>query len=233
MPRTVRTLAALALLVPALSFAQSKSDSATMEQVYEQRRAALLKELQTTQDSLGSLRSARVRLEARIDNVLAQSTQSRANQLLLSGDLNALLQLDAVLAQAQDNMTAQRDRMVALGDAVRKRSGAVLVVLFRADSAPNGSVSGVQLSIDNSGAAKHDYTTAMTTALSQGAVDELYRAEVLPTVHSVQASATMGGQPVSTSLNVQTNASSVTYVQFSVKDGKVTASSWTATGTSP
>jgi len=118
MPRTVRTLAALALLVPALSYAQ-KTDSATMEQIYEQHRAALLKELQTTQDSLGALRSARVRLEARIDNVLAQSTQSRANQLLLSGDLNALLQLDAVLAQAQDNMTAQRDRMVALGDAVR------------------------------------------------------------------------------------------------------------------
>jgi len=229
----MRALVVLALLVPAASIAQSQSDSATMEQVYEARRSALLKDLQTTQDSLGSLRSQRVRLEARIDNVLAQSTASRAQELLLSGDLNALLQLDAVLAQAQDNMTAQRERMVALGDAVRKRSGAVLVVLFRADSAPNGSVSGVQLALDNTAATKHEYTASMATALSQGAVDELYRSEVLPTVHSVQASATMGGQPVTASLNVQTNASSVTYVQFSVKDGKVTASSWTSTGTSP
>jgi hypothetical protein len=223
----------LALLAPGSAFAQSKPDSATMEKVYEDRRAALLKELQTTQDSLGSLRSQRVRLEARIDNVLAQSTASRAQQLLLSGDLNALLQLDAVLAQAQDNMTQQRDRMVALGDAVRKRSGAVLVVLFRADSAPVGSASAVQLTIDDAPAAAHDYTQSMATALSQGAVDELYRADMLPTVHTVQASATMNGQPVTAAMNVQTNASSVTYVQFSVKDGKVTATSWTSTGTTP
>lgn len=232
MSRSLRALVVLTLLVPAASFAQSK-DSATMEQIYEEKRSALLKDLQSTQDSLGSLRSQRVRLEARIDNVLAQSTASRAQQLMLSGDLNALLQLDAVLAQAQDNMTQQRDRMVALGDAVRKRSGAVLVVLFRADSAPAGSVSGVELKIDEAGAAKHDYTASMTTALSQGAVDELFRAEVLPTVHTVMANASMGGQPVTATMNVQTNASSVTYVQFSVKDGKVTATSWTSTGTTP
>src|SRR5262249_41986685 len=189
--RTVRVLSLLALLVPAAAFAQTKTDSATMEKAYEEKRAALLKDLQTTQDSLGSLRSQRVRLEARIDNVLAQSTASRAQQLMLSGDLNALLQLDAVLAQAQDNMTQQRDRMVALGDAVRKRSGAVLVVLFRADSAPVGAASSVQLTIDNAPAATHDYTSSMATALSQGAVDELYRADMLPTVHTVQASATM------------------------------------------
>jgi len=204
-----------------------------MEQAYETRRAELLKELQTTQDSLGSLRAQRVRLEARIDNVLAQSTEARAQQLLLSGDLNALLQLDAVLAQAQSNMTAQRDRMVALGDAVRKRSGAVLVVLFRADSAPAGAVSDVTLKLDEAAAATHTYTPPMQTALSQGAVDELYRAEMLPTVHTVAANATMSGQPVTAVINVQAAANAVTYVQFSVKDGKVTASTWTSSGTAP
>lgn len=232
MPRTLRALA-FAMLLPAIAPAQQKTDSPTMEQVYEERRSALLKDLQTTQDSLGSLRSQRVRLEARIDNVLAQSTEARTQQLLMSGDLNALLQLDGVLAQSQENMIAQRDRMAALGDAVRKRSGAMLVVLFRADSAPAGAVTALQLQIDNAEAATRAYSPTMATALQQGAVDELYRAEMLPTVHTVQAQTTMGGQPVTTALNVQTSANLVTYVQFSVKDGKVTASSWTSAGTAP
>ena len=231
MPRSLRVLA-LAVLLPVVLPAQQR-DSMTMEQAYEQRRSELLKELQTTQDSLGSLRAQRVRLEARIDNVLAQSTEARAQQLLLSGDLNALLQLDAVLGQAQSNMTAQRDRMVALGDAVRKRSGAVLVVLFRADSAPVGAVTNVVLKLDEGAAASHDYTPPMQRALNEGAVDELFRAEMLPTVHTAQAVATMSGQPVTASINVQAVANAVTYVQFSVKDGKVTASTWSASGTAP
>jgi len=233
MPRALRALLLLAVLLPAAARAQDKSDSASMQQAYEQRRGELLKELQTTQDSLGSLRSQRVRLEARIDNVLAQSTEARAQQLLLSGDLNALLQLDAVLGQAQENMNVQRMRMVALGDAVRKRSGAVLVVLFRADSAPVGAVAGLQLTIDNAGAATRSYSGVMATALSQGAVDELYRSEMLPTVHTVEAKATMGAQTVTAALNVQATANAVTYVQFSVKDGKLTSSSWTSAGTAP
>jgi hypothetical protein len=233
MPRILRALLLLVLLLPAAARAQQKTDSASMQQAYETRRSELLKELQTTQDSLGSLRSQRVRLEARIDNVLAQSTEARAQQLLLSGDLNALLQLDAVLAQAQENMNVQRTRMVALGDAVRKRSGAVLVVLFRADSAPVGTVTGLELTIDNASAATRSYSPTSATALSQGAVDELYRSEMLPTIHTVQAQATMGGQPVTAALNVQATANAVTYVQFSVKDGKLTSSSWTSAGTAP
>ena len=163
MSRSLRVLA-FAVFLPAVLPAQH-TDSAAMQQAYEERRAALLKDLQSTQDSLGSLRSQRVRLEAHIDNVLAQSTEQRTNQLLLSGDMNALLQLDAVLAQSQGNMVAQRDRMIALGDAVRKRSGAVLVVLFRADSAPLRSVGGVDLQIDKADAASHTYSPTAAMAL--------------------------------------------------------------------
>ncbi len=229
--RALRILGVV-VLVPAAMPAQ-QTDSSTMQQAYEQRRVELLKDLQQTQDSLGSLRSQRVRLESHIDNVLAQSTEQRAQQLLISGDLNALLQLDAVLAQAQENMTAQRDRMTALGDAVRKRAGAVLVVLFRADSSPDGAVTALELSIDNTGAATRAYSPTMAHALSQGAVDELYNAEMLPTVHTVEAKTTVGGQPVTAALNVQTAANMVTYVQFSAKDGKVTSSTWTSQGTTP
>jgi septal ring factor EnvC (AmiA/AmiB activator) len=229
--RSLRVLG-VAVLLPAALPAQH-ADSTTMQQAYEQRRTELLKDLQQTQDSLGSLRSQRVRLESHIDNVLAQSTEQRAQQLLLSGDLNALLQLDAVLAQAQENMSAQRDRMTALGDAVRKRSGAALVVLFRADSAPMGIATAVELTIDNASAASRTYSTIAQTALHQGAVDELYNAEMLPTVHTVQASATLGGQPVSAALNVQTAPNMVTYVQFTVQDGKVISSTWTSQGTTP
>jgi hypothetical protein len=235
MPRLLRVLA-LALFAPAAIAAQqppARPDSATMQQAYEARRAELVKDLQQAQDQLGDVRAQRVRVEARIDNVIAQTTEQRAQQLLMSGDLNALLQLDAVLAQAQENMTAQRDRMAALGDAVRKRSGAVIVVSFRADSTPLGSVAGLQLQIDNAPAATRTYSAVSQGALQKGAVDELYRAEVLPTVHTVQATVTLGGQPAMAALNVQSNANVVTYVQFSVRDGKVVQSSWTSQGTTP
>ena len=130
-------------------------------------------------------------------------------------------------------MSAQRDRMIALGDAVRKRSGAVLVVFFRADSAPANTVSQAQLPVDDQPAAAHSYSPQGGLALQHGAVDELYRGEVLPTVHTVTVTATYGGQPLIGALNVQTTANLVTYVQFSLKDGQVAASTWTSQGTTP
>ncbi len=129
-------------LLPAVVRAQQtdsiKADSAAQQQAYEARRSALVKDLQDTQNKLGDLRSQRVQLESRIENVLAQTMQKRTQQLLVSKEETALLQLDGVLANAQDNMVAQRDRMRALGDAVRRRAGAVLVVTLRADSAGPG-----------------------------------------------------------------------------------------------
>ena len=231
LPRILGVVASV-LILPAALRAQG-TDSATMQKAYDEKRATLLKDLQETQDSLGVVRAQRVALESRIDNVLARSTVARAEELLLSGDLAALLQLDAILAQAQSNMNAQRDRMVALGDAVKKRSGATLVVFFRADSAPQGSVSGGELQIDDAVAATRLYSASATTALQHGAVDELYRAEILPTVHTVRVQATVGGQSLSSALNVQTTANLVTYVQFSVKDGRLASSTWTSQGTTP
>ena len=230
-PRVLRLLV-LAVLLPAALPAQ-QTDSAAMQRAYDQRRAELLKDLQDAQDSLGAVRAQRVRLEARIDNVLAQSTVERAEGLLLSGDLNALLQLDAILSQAQANMSSQRDRMLSLGDAVKKRSGAVLVVFFRADSAPANTVSDAHLQVDDQAAGAHQYSAQGGLALQHGAVDELYRGEVLPTVHTVTVTATYGGQALTGALNVQATANLVTYVQFSVKDGQVAASTWTSQGTTP
>jgi hypothetical protein len=123
--------------------------------------------------------------------------------------------------------------MLALGDAVRKRSGAVLVVFFRADSAPANTVTEALIQVDNQAGGAHQYSPQGGLALQHGAVDELYRGEVLPTVHTVAITATYGGQPVSGALNVQTTASLVTYVQFSLKDGQMAASTWTSQGTTP
>src|SRR5665647_1038029 len=88
-------------LLPAVVQAQQsdsiKADSAAQAQAYETRRGTLVKELQDTQDKLGDLRSQRVRLEARIENVLAETMQKRTQQLLVSKEETALLQLDLSL----------------------------------------------------------------------------------------------------------------------------------------
>lgn len=224
---------ALLALVPAAATAQQTTDSTALQQAYEQRRQELVKELQSTQDELASLRAQRVKLEARIEAALAQSMQQRAQALLLSGQQNALLQLDNMLASAQENMTAQRDRMRALGDAVRRRSGAVLVVLLRADSVAPSALGSFDLQLDNASAAIRTYSPMAATALQQGAVDQLYRSEVLPTAHVVRLNATIAGQSVSQSVNVNAQPETVTYVQFMVRNGQLVPTSWTSQGTTP
>ena len=171
---------AVGALCPAIATAQVvdsiKADSASQQQAYQSKRDTLVKDLQSAQDKLGDLKSQRVQLEARIENVLAQAMQKRAQMLLVSREETALLQLDGVLANAQDNMVAQRDRMRALGDAVRRRAGAVLVVTLRADSAAPGSLGTASLDIDNVVASTRPYTTATEQALQTGAVDPPFRA---------------------------------------------------------
>lgn len=208
-------------------------DSAAQRRAYDARRAALVKELQESQDELSQLRSRRVQLEARIEAQLAQAAARRAQMLLMSSEQNALLQLDTTLAMSQDNMLTQRDRMRALGDAVRRRTGAVLVVLFRADSAQAGGLGGVELQVDNAPAASHSYTPTAAQALDQGAVDQLYRSEVLPTTHTVSVRVTLGGTSVVQGVNVNAQRETVTYVQFTIRNGQVIASTWTSQGTTP
>jgi TolA-binding protein len=225
------------LLLPAVAIAQQtdsmQADSAAQQQAYENRRGALVKELQSTQDKLSDLRSQRVRLEARIENVLAETMQRRTQQLLVSKEETALLQLDGVLANAQDNMVAQRDRMRALGDAVKRRAGAVLVITLRADSAGPESLGNATLSIDNVVASTRTYTQATQQALQTGAVDPLYRSEVLPSTHTVELMLMLGGKPITQGLNVNALTETVTYVQFTVRNGQLVPTTWTSRGTTP
>ena len=217
------------VLLPAVVHAQQtdsmKADSAAKQQAYEGQRGVLVKELQDTQDKLSELRSQRVRLEARIENVLAETMQRRTQQLLVSKEETALLQLDGVLANAQDNMVAQRDRMRALGDAVRRRAGAVLVITLRADSAGPESLGVI--------ASTRTYSQAAAQALQTGAVDPLYRSEVLPSTHTVELNLMLGGKPVTQGLNVNALTETVTYVQFTVRNGQLVPTTWTSRGTTP
>jgi hypothetical protein len=210
-----------------------RADSAAQENAYDARRAAMVKELQDTQNKLSELRSQRVRLEARIENVLAATMQRRTQQLLLSKEQTALLQLDGVLASAQDNMMAQRDRMRSLGDAVRRRTGAVLVVMLRADSTPPGTLGEASLQIDNVVATTRSYSQSAALALQTGAVDPLFRSEILPATHTIELRLSLGGQSVMQGLNVNAAAATVTYVQFTVRDGQLVPTTWTSRGTTP
>lgn len=224
---------ALAALVPGVLRAQ-QGDTSSAQRTFEARRAELVKELQQTQDQLGQMRSERVKLEAQIEGVLAQQMQQRATQLMMTNEQNALLQLDGLLASAQDQMTSQRDRMQALGESVKQRTGAVLVVLFKVDSAAStAQVGPVELTIDDVPATHRSYSDVAMSALKQGAVDQLFRSEVLPTAHAITAKLSAGGQSVTQSLSVNAPAETVTYVQFSLRNGQLVPVTWTAKGTSP
>ena len=214
----------------------ARVDSTSMwqnQQVYETRRAQLVQQLREAQSELSELRGDRVRVEARVDNALARSLEQRARLLLLSPEQGALLQLDSMLASAQDRMQDQRDRMQSLGDAVRRRSGAVLVVLLSADSLPAGGLGGVKVVIDSAGTITRGYSPVAIEALQHGAVDQLYRSEVLPTSHDVWVTASIGGQQVEQRVAVEAKEGTVTYLQFSVLNGQLVPSTWTSRGTSP
>lgn len=211
-------------------------DSTSMwqnQQVYETRRAQLVQQLREAQSELAGLRGDRVRVEARVDNAYAQSLDRRARMLLLSPEQGALLQLDSMLATAQERMQEQRERMQSLGDAVRRRSGAVLVVLLKADSLPSGGLGDVKVIVDSSGAISRGYSPIALEALQHGAVDQLYRGEVLPTSHDVWVIASLGGQQVEQRVSVVAKEGTVTYLQFSVRNGQLVPSTWTSQGTSP
>jgi hypothetical protein len=203
------------------------------QRVYEERRSQLVQQLHEAQSELSELRSDRVRVEARVDNAYAQALEQRARTLLMSPEQSALLQLDSMLASAQDRMQDQRERMQALGDAVRRRSGAVLVVLLGADSLPDGGLGDVKVVLDSSGTIDRSYSPLAIEALQHGAVDEVYRGEVLPTSHDVWMTATIGGRQVERRTSVVVEEGTVTYLQFSVRNGQLVPRTWTSRGTSP
>jgi hypothetical protein len=204
------------------------------QQAYAQKRQELVKELEEAQRALSDLRGQRVQLQARIENVIANMMQQRAQALLMSNEMNSLQQLDAILTSSQDNLLAQRDRFTTISDAVRRRSGAMLVVLLRADSSATSQLlNQATLSVDNAQVEARNYTVMSNNAMSMGAVDQLYRANVLPTGHTVTIQLTVNGQPQTQTVNVAAQGETVTYVQFAVRNGQVVATTWTSRGTTP
>lgn len=228
-----RIAVALVALVAVASTRASAQDA--NQQAYQSKRQELVKELQQAQAQLADIRSQRVQLQARIENVIAQMMQQRAQALLMSNEMNALQQLDAMLTSSQDNLVEQRDRFTTIANAVRRRSGSVLVVLLRADSSagPSQILGTAALQVDNAPVENRNYTVTSNGALRMGAVDQLYRGDVLPTSHTVSINVTVNGQPMTQTMNVSAAGETVTYVQFAVRNGQVVATTWTSRGTTP
>lgn len=226
-------VAMLALVAVSASTRASAQDA--NQQAYKSKRDELVKDLQQAQAQLADIRSQRVQLQARIENVIAQMMQQRAQALLMSNEMNALQQLDAMLTSSQDNLVEQRDRFTTIANAVRRRSGSVLVVLLRADSSsgPSQLLGATTLQVDNAPVESRTYTVTANGALRMGAVDQLYRADVLPTPHTVSINVTVNGQPMTQTINVSAAGETVTYVQFAVRNGQVVPTTWTSRGTTP
>lgn len=224
-------LAAVLMVLPATVAAQEQT---FQQQAYSQRRQALLRELEAAQKQLAESRGNRVELAARIESVIARLLEQRAEQLLMSNETTALRQIDSILTSTQDNLLAQRDRFVAIGDAARRRSGAVLVVLVRADSsAQTQIVQSANLTVDNLPAQSRTYSVSANNALSIGAVDQMYRADVLPTSHTVTLQASVDGRMLTQTVNVAAAEQAVTYVQFAIRNGQLVPTTWTSRGTTP
>lgn len=224
---------ALAVLAVMMAAMAPRAGAQQQDQGYQARRAQLLQELDSTQKALGNLRGERTDLAARIDNVMAQLAQQRALVLTLSGEQGALLKLDSLLTIAQDQLGDQHERLVALGDALKQGTGAMLVVLFRADSGGGAGVQGGSLAIDGAAPVARTYTTAAASALGVGAVDEVFRGAVLPSTHKLAFTATVNGQPTTQTVEVSTAGDAVTYVQFTLRNGQLVPTTWTSRGTTP
>jgi len=218
---------------PAATHAQ-QPEPTPQQQAYEQRREQLLREAEETEQRLAELRRQRVMLQARVEAAIAEDLKQRSEALMMSDAQTALQSLDSVLVQSRDNLASQRDRFQSLGDAVRRRTGAVMIILLRADSAAaEQTLAGADLQVNAVGVATRTYNEQMNSALRLGAVDQLYRSDVLPTRHTVQLRVTVNGQPVTQTVEVDAQGETVTYVQFAVRGGQLVPRTWTARGSTP
>jgi hypothetical protein len=214
--------------------AQDASRGDTSAQTYSSRRQEILKDIKGSQQKLDQLRVERLQLEARVEAVASKAAEQRANTLMMSRETYALRQLDSLLTVSQDNLLAQRDRFLSLGEAVRRRAGAELVVVFRADSSTTPqTIDSVNVAIDNGVAVQRHYSAVASGALANGAVDELYRSNVLPASHSVTVSVGVNGTPMSGSIQVDAAAGAITYVQFALRNGQMSQSTWANRDSAP
>ena len=218
------TLAGLMSASPALG----QTDAA-----YKAKRDQLAKELEKTQKELADAKGQRAQMQARVESLIAQAMQERAQALLLSNEQTSLQQLDALLSTAQTNLAAQRERFSLISDAVSSRSGATLVVLLRADSSQTQSVQSAVVTVDSVASQPRTYSGQASGALARGAVDQLYRSPVVPADHAVSVQISVDGKTLTSSTTVPTTRQAVTYVQFVVRNGQITSSTWTSKGTGP
>lgn len=219
-----------ALFGPAPLVAQqtpSRPDTGTVNEPYSVRRGQILSDIKANQRKLDELRVERLQLESRVEEVASKAAEQRANSLMMSRETYALKSLDSLLTVSEDNLLAQRDRFLSLGEAVRRRSGAELVVVFRADSSTQPQrIDSVHVEIDNGILAGRQYSDVASTALANGAVDELYRSNVLPASHAVTVVVQVNGAAQRQTIHVDAAAGAITYVQFAVRNGTVTQSTW-------
>ena len=225
-----RVLFAVAAAALALPSAATRTALAQTDATYKAKRDQLSKELAETEKALADAKGQRVQLQARLESLIALAMQERAQTLLLSNEQTALQQLDALLATSQTNLTAQRDRFAGLSSAIGGRSGAILVVLLRADSSQAQTVQSAVVSVDNVSSDPRTYSSLASGALARGAVDEVYRAPVIPSDHAIAIQVTVDGRTLSGSANVPAAQQAVTYVQFVVRNGQVTSTSWAGRG---
>jgi hypothetical protein len=223
---TRRVLVTATAVTLALAVAAPRAALAQSDPAYKAKRDQLSKDLEKTQKELSDAKGQRAQLQARLESLIAQTMQDRAQALLLSNEQTALQQLDALLATSQSNLVAQRDRFVTLSGAIGGRAGAILVVLLRADSSQSQTVQSATVTIDNVAGEPRTYSGAASGALARGAVDEVYRAPVVPSDHAVAIQVTVDGRTVTGTANVPAASQSVTYVQFVVRNGQVTSTSW-------
>jgi hypothetical protein len=216
----------LPLTVPRVALAQT-------DPTYQAKRDQIAKDLEETQKALADAKGQRAQLQARLESLIAQAMQERAQALLLSNEQTELQQLDALLSTSQTNLLAQRERFAALSDAIGARTGATLVVLLRADSSQAQVIQSAAVTVDSVGAEPRTYSADASGALGRGAVDQLYRAPVVPTDHAVAIQVTVDGRTLTGNVTVPAARQSVTYVQFAVRNGQVTSSTWTSRGTGP
>lgn len=206
---------------------QPKPDSGAGNEPYSVRRQQILQDIKGNQRKLDQLRVERLQLESRVEEVASKAAEQRANSLMMSRETYALRSLDSLLTVSEDNLLAQRDRFLSLGDAVRRRAGAELVVVFRADSSAQAQqIDSVHVEIDNGVLGGRHYSSVASTALANGAVDELYRSNVLPASHAVTLVVQINGMAQRQTVHVDAAAGAITYVQFAARNGQVTQTTW-------
>jgi F0F1-type ATP synthase membrane subunit b/b' len=205
----------------------------TSDAEYKAKRDRLAKELEQTQKELADAKGQRAQLQARVESLIAQAMQERAQALLLSNEQTSLQQLDALLSTAQTNLAAQRDRFALISDAVSARTGATLVVLLRADSSQTQTVQSAVVTVDSVSSEPRTYSGQASGALARGAVDQLYRSPVIPADHAVSVQISVDGKTLTSATTVPATRQAVTYVQFVVRNGQITSSTWTSKGTGP